>query len=294
MRRTDEIIPTDWRRAFIVGVALTCLIPGVSVSGAIRLLADETGATACILPNPPVAGLISVYVFVDGTYDSFTWAHFKVTAPTCSSYELVGFEPAFGFLSFGEPQAGVAVGLAGCRRGGFILRLDYVKVSEPTSDCCGVWLVPHPDAVTGQVETLDCASVAYAVEPQAIWFRGDESCTPMPAPSDPYPPDGATNVPLTVTLNCTLHDDEAVFTSCLPLHGDGVNVYFGTDPDPPLATPQGQFPMPRTLSPGTTYHWRVEHWNGPAHGLSPRWSFTTANATPVETSTWGAIKALYR
>lgn len=293
MRSTGRFLKDNRRRTLVAALAIFSLVPTTATSAWLGLHADEAG-TSCTLPDPPVVGLIHVYVVLKGTPGS-TAAQFKVTPPTCSSYELVGFEATSGFISFGQPETGIVVAFASCQLGGFpILRLDYVKMSEPTSDCCGVWLAPHPDALTGEVETLDCAEMPHAATASAIWFRGDDTCAPMPAPSDPSPADGATDVPLSVTLNCSFHDDDVVFSSCVPLFGDWVNVYFGTDPDPPLATPNGQFPMPRTLAPGTTYYWRVERQYGPAQASSPVWSFTTEATTTVTKSTWGKIKALYR
>lgn len=282
------------RGVLIASVALSCLVPRTAASAWLGLYADEA-ATGCSLPNPPVVGLIHVYVVLKGTPGT-TAVQFRVTTPNCSSYQLTSFEAASGFLSIGAPETGIAVwSLSGCQPGDFpVLRLDYLKVSEPASDCCGVWLAPHPNALTGEVETLDCAEIPHALAAKAIWFRGDDTCAPMPAPSDPSPTDGAANVPLNVTLNCSFHDEDVVFSSCVPLFGVWVSVYFGTDPDPPLATPFGQFPMPRTLAPGTTYYWRVDRQYGPARASSPVWSFTTTNATPAKTSTWGAVKALYR
>ena len=292
MRSAGEFVQANRRYTVVAALALSFLFPTTATSAWLGLYADEAGS-GCILPNPPVVGLVHVWVVLKGTSGS-SGAQFIVTPPNCSSYQLGGFEAAPGFLSLGDPESGIKVSLAGCQSGDFpVLRLDYIKTNE-TSDCCGVWTAPHPESVTGSVETLDCAFNPQAIAAKAIWFRGDDTCAPMPAPSDPSPADGATDVPLNVMLNCSFHDENVVFSTCVPLFGDWVSVYFGTDPDPPLATPFGQFPMPRTLAPGTTYHWRVKRQFGPAQATSPVWSFTTTATTAVATSTWGAVKALYR
>lgn len=144
---------------------------------------------------------------------------------------------------------------------------------------------------------VDCstpAGTAYMDE-SLLWIQGEDGCAPMPEPSDPVPADGAVNVPLAATLDCVLHDDQVEFSSCVPLHtGRAVSVFFGTDDDPPLV-PYWRFPISMVLAPSTTYYWRVDHSYGPANASSPLWSFTTAaDPTPVTTSTWGKIKALYR
>ncbi len=273
--------------------AVSALAPYTTQAASIGLYADQNG-TGCTLADPPAVAFVPVYVIVKGSTGSSA-AQFRVSPVGCPSYQFVAFTPAPGLISLGHPESGVGISFGSCVVGDFqIAFIHYVKLSEPAESCCGIRTEPHPDAVTGEVELLDCADVAHAVDHSLIWFKGDDACVPMPPPSDPFPADGATDVPLNVTLSCTFHDDEVEFSRCVPLFGDGVNVYFGTEPDPPLATPAGQFPLPRSLQPGATYYWRVERLYGPARASSPVWSFTAIGPVPVTTTTWGAIKALYQ
>ena len=53
---------------------------------------------------------------------------------------------------------------------------------------------------------------------------------------------------------------------------------------------------PGALQPNTTYYWAVQLSSGLETGVrSPVWTFTTgAGTVPVRSTTWGAVKALYR
>jgi hypothetical protein len=100
---------------------------------------------------------------------------------------------------------------------------------------------------------------------------------PPYVPSDPRPPDGATNVSLSPALSWTGGDPDA---------GDTVtyDVYFGTCDSPPKVQSNGTAPSygPGTLSPATTYFWQVIAWDDHhAAAGGPVWSFATVAATTV-------------
>jgi hypothetical protein len=77
-------------------------------------------------------------------------------------------------------------------------------------------------------------------------------------------------------------------------------VYLGTSEDPPLVALDHEwlflYDPPEPLSPNTTYYWRIrttpDHDCGTASG--PVWSFTTGDPVALESTTWSAIKKLYR
>jgi uncharacterized protein (TIGR02145 family) len=92
---------------------------------------------------------------------------------------------------------------------------------------------------------------------------------PFP-PSDPAPADGATGVDINASLSWFCADPE----------GDTLtyDVYFGTDPNPPLVSlhqPDNTY-VPGTMNYGTTHYWRIVAFDG--HGNTTEgavWSFTT-------------------
>jgi hypothetical protein len=111
---------------------------------------------------------------------------------------------------------------------------------------------------------------------------------------NPVPPDSAESVALDQVLRW---DSWA----CCNV-ADYYYIAFGTDPDPPWFVGQEIETKsfdPGPLQPNTTYYWQVamNHWWGcPGGGsaVSPVWHFTTEPSNPVENTTWGRIKALYR
>ncbi|MCD4655300.1 fibronectin type III domain-containing protein [bacterium] len=98
-------------------------------------------------------------------------------------------------------------------------------------------------------------------------------------PSNPYPSNGATDVPRTVTLQWTGGD---------PNPGDMVyyDLYFGTEANPPLlaASVSVESYEVTSLDPGTQYYWQIvarDNWDAETEGQV--WHFVTlANDPPFE------------
>ena len=85
------------------------------------------------------------------------------------------------------------------------------------------------------------------------------------------PSDGASDLPVNPTINCYAHDFEVA--NCT------VDVYLGTDPNPPLvASDHGWTYHSAALQPSTKYYWRlVSRDSGGLTTSGPIWSFTTIN-----------------
>ncbi len=91
-------------------------------------------------------------------------------------------------------------------------------------------------------------------------------------PSNPIPPDGATNISIEVTLNWVCGD---------PDPGDKVtfDVYFGTTTPPQKVASNVTEYNPGILDFNTTYYWQIVAWdNYGASTEGPVWSFTTIPA----------------
>jgi parallel beta-helix repeat protein len=120
--------------------------------------------------------------------------------------------------------------------------------------------------------------------PGSVWRFTTELMNEPPAPpTSPQPSDGALNVSVTAHLSWTAND---------PNLGDTMtfDVYFGTiNPPPKIVSNHSTASYnPGTMSPGTTYYWRIIAWDN--HGASTQgalWSFTTQLDTtpPVTTIT---------
>jgi hypothetical protein len=103
----------------------------------------------------------------------------------------------------------------------------------------------------------------------------DPPCTSPPtAPSSPSPSNGAIDRALTTDLSWSGG------TSTCPGLSATYDVYFGEDPTPDSGEFVGNSGTARswslpTLTPNTTYYWRVEARDQNGGTASPTWSFTT-------------------
>jgi hypothetical protein len=103
---------------------------------------------------------------------------------------------------------------------------------------------------------------------QLIGITQSGANTLVPAPSNPTPANGATQVSLTTALSWTGTTGATSY-----------DVYFGTSPTPTLLgnTASTSYPAP-ALTAGITYYWMVVAKNSSGTNSSSVWSFTTSNA----------------
>ncbi|HXV14123.1 MAG TPA: hypothetical protein VEC56_07945 [Candidatus Krumholzibacteria bacterium] len=290
--------PGSARRLILTVFAI--LLSALDVRGAhghIAIYSDE-GATECTVELPALNETVRIYVVMD-PYPGKSAVQFSLPMPACSPYDVAGWTLSPGYVSQGDLASGVQVAFVGCELDDIVvMSVDLVRTRDPQAACCRIKLGPHTTlGFSSSVEAFDCGGGGspLPIDDYPARLSGDESCVQLPPPSDPFPADGATGVLLDVELGCTLHPAQ-YWCGPFPLGSDWVRIYLGTDANPPLVGNGGPFPFPtEMLAPATTYYWRVDYsyWSiGPIS--SPLWNFTTTAATAVETSTWGAIKALYR
>jgi hypothetical protein len=97
---------------------------------------------------------------------------------------------------------------------------------------------------------------------------------PPYAPTNPSPPDGATNQPTSLTLSWTGGDPD----------GDAVtyDVYFGTSSSPPKvgSTTSTSYQV-SGLALNTTYYWQIVASDGRLTSSGPVWRFTTVDKSPT-------------
>jgi len=100
---------------------------------------------------------------------------------------------------------------------------------------------------------------------------------PPHEPSNPNPPDGATNVGINPTLRWVCSDPEGDFIT--------FDVYFGIlSPPPKVASNITYNYKPGVLNFSTTYYWKIIAWdNYGASTSGPIWSFTTRGNNPPDT-----------
>lgn len=281
-----------------IPAVLFSLLLATPASAAHIYLSADTQPNSCGNVTASTGSVVDLYVMFEGGFgESLVGAQFRVTAPACPGVSLVGWT-AYDALVLGDPESGISIAVGGCVGGELraLLKLQYLVANEV--DCCEIDVLPHPQAETGHVEFVTCL---YATQRAWVGNRGFISTNAggcegySPPPRDPSPADGATDV--SVSLSWPGYQVDGAHSACpLPLcYTDTYELYFGTEPDPPLVyTYMCCNPTVGPLQPETTYYWRVVVINCGFFAESPVWSFTTENTTPVESKTWGAVKALYR
>lgn len=277
---------------FIPPAFFALLLATPATAGWVYFSGDPQGVGSGCVTTAPYAPL-DLYVIADPTHATMMGISFRVPAPECPGVSIIGAIVPTGFLSVGDVETGIQIALGAClTENTAVLKLQCLVA---TSECCELRVLPHPSAVTGEVEIYECNFdfVTCRTAP-AFVTTGVTDCNYSPPPFPLYPVDGATNVPLPVSLSWDV--DAPHVCTPMPLGIFWSNVYFGTDPDPPLVA---EFIDPRSFDPGpldpaTMYYWKVDVMNYGYWGRGAVWSFTTENATPAESKTWGAVKALYR
>lgn len=259
----------------------------------ISLYADAEGTDCALAYDTP--GVINIYAVVMSGI-GLTGVQFSAPLPDCWTGVLYLSESVPPpYISIGNSQTGIAVAFGACVPGltNHVLTIQ-VFASNPDliGDCCPYWVQPDPTANPPGIYVTDCADPPNLLSGTGgdLFITRSGGWEP-PILSNPYPPNGALDQALDVILEWNTE-----LCSC----GLGVlmhDVYFGVDPDPPLVS-QYQDPSiydPGILQPETTYYWKIVAMDtdgGTTTG--PVWSFTTESAIPVEHSTWGRIKSLYR
>ena len=193
------------------------------------------------------------------------------------------------FTVTGNMDSGFVVDFGSCFQGSSTVMEFLLLPTSAFGNCPTFQLTPHPSY--GGIRYFDCDDVPHRVERSTgMRLNPSGTCFVSSAPYDPYPADGATNVPLTLSLEWSFDEPQ-----CGDISGREDNIYFGTSPNPPFLDIWGGEPYPlQPLQPSTTYYWKVRTRAYGLIGTSPVWSFTTISTVPAKQTTWGAVKALYR
>lgn len=275
---------------FIPAALMILAAAAPAQAGWVYFAGDPQGnSTGCVTAAPPTT--VDLYVIADPTYSGLLGVSFRVSGPGRPGMFLVA-EDVMSGLFLGDAESGIEIATGSCVSGPIaVLRLQYYVTGI---ECGEVVLLPHPGASSGEVEIVDCAAQTRTCRVMpAFVTTGSTDCNYSPPPQAVSPLAGATGVPLSSVLRWEF--DGPHMCSPLPLGISWSNVYFGTEPSPPLVAEFTDPPYdPGPLVPGTTYYWKIDVMNFGYWGRGPVWSFTTENATPAESKTWGAVKALYR
>ncbi len=152
-----------------------------------------------------------------------------------------------------------------------VISLDVINQSSfcqtTTSVVAGQYV---PDGSSVRL-FITCNSSAYSVDV----YLDNFSMTQLPSCVTPTPIDGASNVNSHPMLSWTPSAGATTY-----------NIYFGTDPNPPLVSTQaGTSYDPGVLLSNATYYWKVNPANTDGLSTCPVWRFTTAEC-PLSTGTY--------
>lgn len=257
---------------------LLCALVSTSSAQWIGIHSDPTGASKCV--DPEAGQFLQLYIVVHestGEPMSLSSVQFRLPEPWCG-VGYWGWTPVFPLTYIG-PEV-VTVDFQGCMTlPQHVLTVEAFGSSH--RDCCFI--------TVEAVGATDCSGTEVGMA-GGFYTLVDTLCQLIP-PSNPYPADGAANVPRDVVL--TWNEMEGPdFCADIKWH----SVTFGTTPDPTFNT--GFFSdtfwdPPGLLQENMTYYWRVTGMRAGSVS-SPLWSFSTGAPVSVEQSTWGRIKALYR
>lgn len=278
-------------------IVLAMAVPANAQQGHVSLY-DDLAFSSCEFAVQPPALVRMAYVVVDHAIP-FTSLRFNLTPPACSGFTFLALTPDGLNIATGDLVNGFVVS-GPCTVSPFdnhVATITYLTGTTP-APCCEWELAPWPHSSRGEIEIEGCDGYVAFAEAHKASLNGYCQCDIYDFVLGPYKPgpvDGAADVPLNTPLswelgcctNMTLYLSTEPFTSFPP---DKI-VYEG-----PVQNPYD----PGIFLPNTTYYWRVSEWtpgvNPHGHdGNSRVWSFTTGDIiVPVERSTWGGLKALYR
>jgi len=138
-------------------------------AGAIMLYGDP-GYNTCNVVNP--TGVFTLYIQHDLTSGT-TASQFALTANPGMIY--LADQVQGGFLSLGDSQTGIALTYGACM-GGPVNILNVLYSAAGPAPCSTIEVVPDPDALTGQIEGVDCALNKNFPNGAHLTFNGDSSC----------------------------------------------------------------------------------------------------------------------
>lgn len=239
--------------------------------------------------------MTSSYVLVRG-YQPLRSVWFALPASECMT--LLSITTSSPYNVEGSIETGVTIDFGQCLDPPFIAMTVSVVFWMPSDTCCAWVFEPHADEASLRVKGTDCNGDTVLVEPEGgtfnySWESPIAGCGAPSVPKYPFPPDGAVDQPLDVTLDwftqTTAGTNLGVFMA---------NIYFGATPTPPVHIWNVDAWLPQTvgpLEPSTTYYWKVRSIATDFGWVDgPMWSFTTSDGVAAEAKTWSQIKAMMK
>jgi hypothetical protein len=282
-----------WGVVLLLGVALA--VGTVPAEG--QIVALWNNGWTCEIPMFGTLQLVVIGVDIKG-------ARFQISdGLDCGTSEIFDITPSPGVLLSGNASEGFEVEFE-C--GDYLERTTVATVNyyHYGTPCCPLKVLPHPGAVTGDVEVIACDGSAIASQGGTLYYESSGDCPPdllIPPPQAPDPPNLSTGRPVEQLLSFT--QPRYLACCCGVLSEDIFCIYFGSETPPPrvcclcegLLSPGSRSTWdPGVLEPNTTYYWQVSYRRvDMGASVSPIWSFTTGDVVPVTPTTWGRVKSLF-
>lgn len=245
-----------------------------------------------LIPAVAFAEVVQVYIF-HANHSGATASQFRVVPPPYATHAGDVWSVPY---ALGTSISGVSLGYGTCLNAP--VYLGYATFIMASVTCADFGIVADPSSLSGQIEAVDCSGTL--VFPDGYDFRLDYDPCRVPGPAGTLPPDGAVGVQLDPTLTWTWYwNDNCPEGIGIPVF----SVYLGTDPGELELAGSGDLAGELSVGPlqaATTYYWNVKvrdevkQCPGLKEQWSPVYSFTTEGTIPVEPTTWGRIKSLYR
>jgi hypothetical protein len=136
------------------------------------LSSDRTG-TSCNLADR--TGGICAYYVVHMEAIGATAVSFSAPVPSCFSGTWLSDTPTYP-VTLGNSQSGVSVGYGSCLSSPIHVLTISFFCQGTTGDCCEYRVLPRPDALSGQVEVVDCSeTLMYGSGGRAV-INGNPGC----------------------------------------------------------------------------------------------------------------------
>jgi hypothetical protein len=261
------------RKLVFAGLILLFVTPPASAQLAtIGIFADTTGTTCNVIAGS--SGVVQVHVVVNAD-TRLTAAEFSAPVPAC--FNAVWLGETSPFVTIGESQTGISIGLGYCYPVPVhVLTINYF-VAGTTPACCYYDILPAD--WNNDILFVDCDAQILTAQGLLHTINGDASCfcgidPPPSTPANPTPSDGRSSVDILTQLTWESSDPA----------GDPVlfDVYFGTNPSPPLVAadqPQTSYD-PGFLEFGTDYYWKIVATDDKGmESEGPVWTFKTDNTS---------------
>jgi hypothetical protein len=146
--------------------------PGPSTSGQIGVFADEYGSECNLVDDG--SGLMTVYVVHVNT-NGASASQFAAPMPGCMT-GVTRMGETSPFLAIGDSQTGVAIAYGACLTSPIhVLTIQYMG-SGLSETCCPYPVIPHPQALSGEIEVTDCDNNLLTAGGDVSRVNSDGSC----------------------------------------------------------------------------------------------------------------------